>query len=281
MTTVLTCSTPDFVVLATDRAVSYQRGTSVSGSPVRTGKTVLLYGQFLMGFTGLATFDSKPVDKWVLDSFCGVGASAWPRRLADTTAGALERVHGSLKGKSHTFASIGFAGKRGEPKSAWKPGRIVISNSSDVDGEPLGNVSRDMSIHVKPHDESKWAEIHAYGLRPSRDLLNDAERILRRYQNRDKGAAQGCVEILGRIISGVSLVTDTVSPACLVSVLPRTALQTSNVDVPVGTGSYVADDAITCLNFIGPEDRLEDQDKAYVPAVVFPNGSVAYGHFGP
>ena len=42
-----------------------------------------------------------------------------------------------------------------------------------------------------------------------------------------------------------------------------------------------ANDAITCINFIGPEDRKEKQDTSYMPATVFPNKAIAYGQFGP
>ncbi len=279
MTTILTCTTPEFVVLASDRAVSYNTASGIQGSPDRMGKTIALYGQFLMGVTGLGELDGLPIDEWVIERLADVNSQNWPKAIAHRATASIGKIRKSASYKHLTFVGVGFARMGPEPTSEWHPWRFVISNAYDTAGGWLDRAASSFAIAFHPHSPNKWADLNSYGQELPPGVNTRAERTLRRYQQRKEGAAQGCAELLGRLISGMSRRTTTVSSACLVSVLPKTAAGTCNIDVPVGAGSYVSKDAITCLNYTGTENQVI----AYMPAVVFPGGSATAkgGMFGP
>lgn len=279
MTTILTCTTPEYVVLASDRAVSYNTARGIEGSPDRMGKTIALYGQFLMGVTGFAELDGLPMDEWVIERLSGVHPQKWPQTIADRATASIGKMRKSSSHKHHSFVGVGFARIGPDPASEWLPWRFVISNAYDKVGAWLNQAATRFTVAFSPHPPEKWADLNSYGQTLPSRVNTWAERALRNYQQRNEGAAQGCVELLGRLVSGVARRTSTVSTACLVSVLPKAAAGTGNVDVPIGTGSYVSKDAITCLNYIGTENQVI----AYMPAIVFPGESAIAkrGMFAP
>jgi hypothetical protein len=233
------------------------------------GKTIALYGQFLMGVTGFAEMDGLPVDEWVIQTLSGANPQNWHRVIADRATSSIGKIRKSSSHEHHVFVGVGFARIGPDPTSEWLPWRFVICNAYDAAGVWLDRAASTFTVTFYRHPSDKWADLNSYGQTLSPRLTRWSERTLRRYQERHEGAAQGSVELLGRLISGVSLRNSTVSSACLVSVLPKAAAGTGNIDVPVGTGSHVSKDAITCLNYIGTENQVI----AYMPAVVFPGGS--------
>lgn len=273
MTAILTCTTSEFVVLASDRAVSYRSsGQDAAPSSDRIGKTVLLHGQFLLGVTGFAELDRAPITDWILERLEGVSPEIWPETLADQAARSVGRIHRSLKDKHHMFIAIGFAPHARDPSTdTWHALRITISNALDDEGNSLDRATREFKVRSEKHPEDKWADIHAYPRHLPAETVKAAERTLRRFQKKRASAPQGSVELLARLVSGVSLRNPTVSGACLVSVLPKIALREGNIDVPVGTAAHISDDAITCINYIG----TENQRIACMPPAIFPNGAIA------
>jgi hypothetical protein len=258
--------------------VSYGTSQGIEGSKDRINKTVVLHGQFLLGVTGFGELDGLPIDEWILEALNGGSPEIWPTKLAEQAARSIGRIRASAKRKHHTFAAVGFAPSSRGLSAPRHPLRLVISNAMDPQGARLDIAATRFTVTSHQQPEHKWADIAAYGQPPPETVLRDAERILRKYEDRNKGAAQGCVELLGRLVSGVSLRSPMVSSACLVSVLPKAAVGTGNIDIPVGTAAHVSEDAITCLNYIG----TEDQRIAYMPATIFPGGSMAKeGFFAP
>lgn len=221
VTTILTCTTPEFALLASDRAVSYGTSQGIEGSKDRINKTVVLHGQFLLGITGFGELDGLPIDEWILGALNGVSPEIWPTKLAEQATRSIGRIRASAKRKHHTFAAVGFAPSSRKLAAPRHPLRLVISNATDPQEARLDIAATRFTVTSHQHPEHKWADIAAYGQPPPETVLRDAERILRRYEDRNKCAAQGCVELLGRLVSGVSLRSPTVSSACLVSVLPK------------------------------------------------------------
>jgi hypothetical protein len=273
MTTILACTTPDFVALASDRAVSY--GSPTDLPPDRMTKTVALYGQFLLGFAGMAELDGLPVDEWVAATLGGTDIHQWPSTLATRAAAAIDRIPRSSQRKRHAFIAVGFASFRSDPQT-WHPLRFVISNAYDRSGRLRDRAASSFSIDMARHPPDRWAHLESFGAPLPEDVTRWAERTL---EESYEGSPQGSVQLLGRLISGAAReYPTTVSTACMVSVLPKGAAGTGNVDVPVGTDGYISPDAITCYNYIGNEN----QAIAYMPVIVFPDGSRAQGgYFGP
>lgn len=268
MTTILTCTTPEYVVMASDRAVSYETAAGIT-SPDRMNKTITLYGQFLMGVTGFGELDGLPADEWVIDTLSGVAPLEWTNAIAKRATGSIRNIRTSSLRKHHAFVGVGFARIGPDTTTDWLPWRFVISNAYDALGVWLARAASSFRVNFYPHPPNKWADLNSYGQTLPLPVKSWSERCLRRYQEHNEGAAQGAVQLLGRLVSGKSQRTLGVSSACLVSVLPKGAAGTGNVDVAIGTESHVSKDAITCLNYIGTENQVI----SYMPAIVFPGGA--------
>lgn len=269
MTTILGCTTPDFVVMASDRAVSYQTSPNVYEALDRMTKTVLIHGQFLMGFTGFAELEGLPVDEWILEALVGVDPRQWPEHLRAKASAAVGRVHKSRLNKHHTFAAVGFAASAPDPNAELRPMRLIISNAYGKEGNLLTKASPDFRVRREYQPSGEWAYIDAYGQRPSDKFLRETEKALGKYQKHKEGSANGAIELLARLVAGVALNSPTVSRACLVSVLPRVALGTTGFALPVGSNDpQITDDAVTCVTY--PGDDL--QRVFFLPNMVLPGG---------
>lgn len=276
MTTVLTCETEDFVALVSDRAVSYLGPDGrVAPSTDRTVKTIVLYGRFLVGVTGVGMLDGKPVDEWTVQALQSTDPRVWPRTLALETERALACLPWSWKSKGLTFAVVGIAPVQSRQLEVH---HLVISNVRSPDGA-ICQPQRKVSIVRLPRLSKDEVRVRSYGVPPRPGGIEWAERALRRYGHRYPGQPQGAVQLFGRMVSGVSGFAPTVSSSCLVCVLPASASGTGNVDAVVGTDAYISADAVTCINYIG----AEDQRWAYLPAFLSPDGAAigVGGFIGP
>lgn len=238
----------------------------------------MLYGQMLLGFTGIAQLDGRLLDEWVLDTLISTDPGSWPRTLTDHAIDSLGRIHGSWKRKSLTFHAVGFAGKRRGVDDTLVPVSIKLTNSYGVDRQPFKTAAKRFQMFQTVHPAEKWANLTAVGQRPHSKLLGEGERILRRANEKTPGSPLPAVELLARLVSGIAIDSPTVSSACLVTVLPEKAFGKAEGSLFVG-GLSVADDVVTSINFTG----TEDQRIAYMPSYIVPGGQaiIAGGFFGP
>lgn len=87
MTLIISVLTDQYVALVSDRRIT----TTGGGKPKRQEdsdiKTFNLYGQFIMGFTGLARIDGLRMEAWVSKVLTGVPAHEYFTVLRDEITG--------------------------------------------------------------------------------------------------------------------------------------------------------------------------------------------------
>jgi hypothetical protein len=106
-------------------------GTKIRSQEDTDTKTFNLYGQFLMGFTGLARIDDLRMERWVSDILQGAPTEEYFNILAREINAAFDRL--GLSGRlPHAFQAVGYG--RLEPDGSIYPLCITISNSVDPDG---------------------------------------------------------------------------------------------------------------------------------------------------
>jgi hypothetical protein len=117
-------------------------------------KTFNLFGQFLMGFTGLARIDGLRVERWVSKVLSDVPTHEYFDILTREIDTAFRR-HGHSGKVPHAFLAVGYASLR--PGGHIYPMNVIISNSINQDGifseqslsdnfrifiDPIGNRAR-------------------------------------------------------------------------------------------------------------------------------------------
>src|SRR5690606_32390614 len=126
-------------------------GREVKASPDRANKTVALYGQLLVGMTGLAELDGQPTDEWVIDTLYDTDPTIWPLTLAAAATRSVQGIRASWRGKGLTFVAVGFTPSSPTPPLEWMPGRWAITNMYDQDKRLLAQPSRKFHFHRYRH----------------------------------------------------------------------------------------------------------------------------------
>ena len=87
MTLIISVLTDEYVALVSDRRVTWSDGRQVDTDT----KTFNLYGEFLMGFTGLARIDGFRMERWVADALRSVPTDEYFNVLAQKMGTAFDR----------------------------------------------------------------------------------------------------------------------------------------------------------------------------------------------
>jgi hypothetical protein len=95
-------------------------------------KTFNMFGQFLMGFTGLTRIDGLRVERWVGKVLNGVPSTEYFRVLSKEIDAAFQRLGHSGK-IPHAFLAVGYASLR--PGGYGYAISVLISNSIDHEGQ--------------------------------------------------------------------------------------------------------------------------------------------------
>lgn len=154
MTLIITVLTDNYVALVSDRRTTWVHGDRITRQEDTDIKTFNLFGQFLMGFTGLARIDGLRVERWVSKVLSGVPTHEYFNVLTKEIDAAF-RIHGHSGKIPHAFLASGYANLT--PGGHIYPMNVVISNSIDQDGvfskralsdnfrifiDPIGNRAR-------------------------------------------------------------------------------------------------------------------------------------------
>lgn len=134
MTLITFVVTSEYVVLASDR----RQTTFVGGVPTTFEdvalKTFLLRGQLLMGYTGVAVLDGKPMEHWVADLLRGVRPNDVPATLRNAMQDYFAR-HPEVAGMPHHFRLAGFAYKPDRNPQTWPIGYEVGNCAWETRGD--------------------------------------------------------------------------------------------------------------------------------------------------
>lgn len=151
MTLIIAVLTEQYVALASDRRTTWKRGTRITRQEDTDTKTFNLFGQFLMGFTGLARIDGWRIERWAGDILGGVPTEQYFSVLTNEIQATFDRLKVSGR-QPHAFLAVGYAPS--QPGGITTPLCITISNCLDdsnnfstkalgptfkMSVEPLGN----------------------------------------------------------------------------------------------------------------------------------------------
>lgn len=151
MTLIISTLTEHYVALVSDRRTTWSVRGKITRQEDTDTKTFNLFGQFLMGFTGLARIDGWRIERWAMEIFKNVPTEEYFNVLMREIGATFDRLHISGK-QPHAFLTVGYASF--QPGGKAYPLCITISNSLDENGrfsttalksgfqmlvEPLGN----------------------------------------------------------------------------------------------------------------------------------------------
>ena len=144
VTLIISALTDEYVTLASDRRVTWSDGRQVDTDT----KTFNLFGQFLMGFTGLARINGLRMERWVADALRGVPADEYFNVLAQRIGAEFDRLRPSDR-RPQAFLATGYASL--EPGGRVYPMNVVISNSIDNNGDfSASAMQREFTIYMEP-----------------------------------------------------------------------------------------------------------------------------------
>jgi hypothetical protein len=144
VTLIISVLTDEYVALVSDRRVTWSDGRRVDTDT----KTFNLYGQFLMGFTGLARINGFRMERWVADALRGVPTDEYFNVLAQKIGAAFDRLRPSDR-KPQAFLATGYASLK--PGGRVYPMNVVISNSINNNGDfSASAMQREFTIYMEP-----------------------------------------------------------------------------------------------------------------------------------
>lgn len=132
MTLIISVLTDQYVALISDRRTTWTQGAKLKRQEDTDVKTFNLFGQFIMGFTGLARIDDLRMEAWVSQILTNVPQEAYFETLRREIDAAFHRLGHSGR-MPHAFLACGYAALK--PGGRAYPMQIVVSNSIDSAGK--------------------------------------------------------------------------------------------------------------------------------------------------
>lgn len=121
MTLITFVQTTEYAVLASDRRLTVTSGRRTLNQEDRATKGFVLWGQMLMGFTGIAILDGEPMESWATAKL----ADALPNEGPEVLASAMDAyyaAHPEVRPHAHHFQALGFAYNPTASPQAWAMG---------------------------------------------------------------------------------------------------------------------------------------------------------------
>ena len=224
MTLIISALTEQYVALVSDRRITWTDGRMQEDTDT---KTFNLFGQFLMGFTGLARIDGFRIERWVSQILSGVPTEEYFSVLAREIDAAFLRL-GYCGKIPHAFLAVGYAALK--PNGQIYPMNIVISNSIGNDGNfSLSALSPEFGVYVEPLFNRRQV-IRSVGW-PMREATNRA--LAHRMRIVSKGDAANPALSVGPLVMALRdtarVSKEHVGSAVLFASLPRCAVPSPGI----------------------------------------------------
>ena len=148
MTLIAGVLTNEYVALISDMRVTRLAGGRIISQEDTDTKSIVLGGQFLMGFTGLARIEGLRIEAWISPVLDGVPTENYFEVLRQKIEEAFLQ-EGQAGRIPHAFLAVGYGSL--EPGEAVQPLSVTISNSFDAAGtfSPDARVSTQFAISVE------------------------------------------------------------------------------------------------------------------------------------
>lgn len=274
MTLIIGLISEEYVLLASDRRITWISGPDKAKTEDTENKAVLLAGQFLLGYTGFARLGPRgkfKTEQWIVDQLRDVqDPSDYFQTIAAKAGPAIAAMGKPVEESGHAFIAVGFGTNRGDAAGPQAVG-VTISNAL---GGGYGSWKPRQNFEVtrtSPLNGSNDFRLTLAGLVPPTDHAREAIDLIRRYRKHDPSRILGVAQILVRLIRSVR--HEGVGEDISVSVLPRSAVPASHLTAPLD-GLKDPVKQLTCV-FV-PKDTDPDSASVYLPAAVYP-GMATFG----
>jgi hypothetical protein len=141
--------TDEYVALISDMRVTRLADGRIISQEDTDTKSIVLGGQFLMGFTGLARIDGLRIEAWISPVLDGVPTENYFEVLRQKIEEAFFREDKAAGRIPHAFLAVGYGSL--EPGETLQPLSVTISNSFDAAGtfSPHAHVSMQFRIKIE------------------------------------------------------------------------------------------------------------------------------------
>ena len=224
MTLILNCVTPDIVLQASDRRLTWLRGPNKGTvADDESNKAILIDGRVAFGYTGLAEVNSERTDRWLLRTVADGptrNMAAVLNRIRDRASEAFDQIHASRADKRHAFLGAGWISEKG----ALVPASLIVTNAIR-DGEWLERAEPEFWNSFEIHLEFRSGVV----LRGAgQDISQEDQRLVYRFLGRlaKRGAPLGAYT-QGLIVAMRWLAKryPKIGPGLLVQSIPRAAVE--------------------------------------------------------
>ncbi|MEU7957763.1 hypothetical protein [Micromonospora humida] len=227
MTLILSAMTPNFIVLASDRRLT--DGATGKLITDRENKAVLLYGQIIMGYTGLARLGRMPTDKWIVQTLTGVPPAMAVTVLAEETATIIRGMRVPEALRSHAYLLAGWLMDRATNQRVATS--ILISNFHNEHGKRIA--PRGGFIAIRRSMGRSSVGIQSVGVPLADTQLRMVRRKAERLYRNNPNRPDGIVDLLINALSNVSGTDSSVGSEMLVTSFPKAAAMQEGVVIPL------------------------------------------------
>ena len=272
MTLIISVLTDQYVALVSDRRITWSEGGKTKRQEDSDIKTFNLYGQFIMGFTGLARIDGLRMEAWVSKVLDGIPAHDYFNVLREEIDAAFHRLRHAGKipdAFPHAFLAAGYAALT--PGGRVYPLSIAISNSVDREGHlPTETVSSSFKIYLDPLGNRHHA-IYSAGYRMHDTTKQALEHRIRVVTKGDASNPHLTVMPLVTALRDTARrSSEHVGRSALFTSLPRCAVPAPGVTAGLAARKGV-DFRNQAASIYLPEDaRSTDSSAFYAPACISP-----------
>lgn len=267
MTLIISVLTDQYVALVSDRRVTWREGNQTKRREDTDTKTFNLFGQFLMGFTGLARIGKWRIERWAMEIFQDVPAEQYFNVITREITAVFNKA-GAPGNIPHAFHAVGYATR--QPGGTIYPLNVTISNSLDERGifspSALGTEFR---IHIEDLGNRRQL-IRSVGC-PMRDTTISA--LSHRIRVITRGDATNPKLAIGPLVMALrdtARINKNVGSAVLFASLPRCAVPSTSMTM--GQVDYRRQAATLFLPEIA---RNASEGTMYMPAIISPQIMIA------
>jgi hypothetical protein len=214
--------TNDCVVMVSDRRLT--NGLTGELLSDAENKAVVLAGQLVLGYTGLARLDNLPTERWIIEQLAGRPFAEYFQILGQQTARALSVYR--RKYRWHAYLSVGWLL---DSADQHVPVAVVTSNYIKEDGTMLREPSTRFTSFKVLLPNTEPVVVLSVGVPVQESAKVAIRRAIRRYQRQNPGRPQGIVHILGNALLGIAARDARVGRNVMVISFPRKALPVTEV----------------------------------------------------
>jgi hypothetical protein len=272
VTLILSLLTDKYVVLVSDRRITWTtqdkatKEIKVEKQEDSDTKTFNLYGQFLMGFTGIARFRGHRLERWVSDTLANVEPGESFLAIRNGLIDEFRRVGPGERKVRQAFLSVGYVTHRGS--GYMRPVRVLVSNSLDANGQWSSKVPvSKFEVAAEPLGNRRRL-LTSVGYDVKDDLRKEAVEVLRKIVQQHPDDPLPAAGILVQCLRITAAASDGwVGSNAMVATLPRGAVPAPYITMPLAPSAIDGRNQPLAF-YLRQEAKTQNEAEFYAPALI-------------